>query len=532
IDHHPVIILLAARAFPFFELFMGLLDHHYGRVHHGPNRDRDPSQGHDVRCQAHHLHRNECNDHCHGNGDDRNGGAGDVPEEDHDDDGHDDQLFGESALQVLDGPQDQFGPVVCGNYLHPRRKSALRVFEFLLDTLDHLQGVLSLAHDDNAGDRLTCPVPVRNPTADVGSQSHFSHVGYADGNTARSLRQHDLADVGGGLRVAAAAHHVLGAAEFHQTAADVVVAAAHRRHYLANRNVERLQLVWIDVDLVLPHESAQWRDLGDAGNRFQIVTKVPVLITPQVSQALLARRVDQGILKHPSNAGSVRSEFGFDALGQSRQDVREVFQGAGARPIDVRSFFEDDVDIRVPEVGKPAHVLDFRRPQHGGDQRVRDLVFHDVRTAIPPRIDDHLGVAHVRERVERYRPHRPQPGHHRRTEQDEDDDLVLSRELYDGVYHFFSAPMPGMSPISFAPGFPGAFGWFAGVSGFAGLFVIPGIPAIPPIPDAAAFIWLSESIRKLPDVTIRSPWLRPDKIWMRSPSRSPVFTCLGSKSVV
>ena len=67
------------------------------------------------------------------------------------------------------------------------------------------------------------------------------------------------------------------------------------------------------------------------------------------------------------------------------------------------------------------------------------------------------------------------------------------------------------------------------VSGFAGSFVIPGIPAIPPIPDAAAFIWLSESIRKLPDVTTRSPPVRPDRIWMRSPSRSPVFTCLGSK---
>ena len=44
---------------------------------------------------------------------------------------------------------------------------------------------------------------------------------------------------------------------------DVIVAAAHRLHYFADRNVERLQLVWIDVDLVLPHESAQWRDLGD-----------------------------------------------------------------------------------------------------------------------------------------------------------------------------------------------------------------------------------------------------------------------------
>src|ERR1035437_9083914 len=168
---------------------MRVLDHHDGRVHHGPNRDRYPAQGHDVPCQAHHLHGDECNDHCHGDGDGRDGGTGEVPEEDHDDDGHDDQLFGESMLQVLDRAQDQFGPVVCGNYLHPPRKSSLSVFEFLLDTLSHFEGVLSLAHDDNAGDGLTCPVPVRNPTADVRSESHFSHVGYADGNAALTLRQ-------------------------------------------------------------------------------------------------------------------------------------------------------------------------------------------------------------------------------------------------------------------------------------------------------------------------------------------------------
>src|ERR1019366_3924916 len=224
-----------------------------------------------------------------------------------------------------------------------------------------------------------------------------------------------------------------------------------------------------DVDLVLPHESAQWRDLGDPGNRFQVVAKVPVLITAQVGETLLTRRVNQGVLKHPSDAGGIRSEFGFDTLGQSRQHVREVFQRAGAGPINVRSFVEDDVNVGVPEVRKPAYILYFRRAQHRGDERVGDLVLHDVRTAIPPRIDDHLGVAHIRERIEWYRPHRPQPAHHRCTEQDKNDDLVLSRELYDGVDHYFLTPIPGMSPISFASGFPeGAFGLFAGAFCFAG----------------------------------------------------------------
>ena len=58
--------------------------------------------------------------------------------------------------------------------------------------------------------------------------------------------------------------------------------------------------------------------------------------------------------------------------------------------------------------------------------------------------------------------------------------LLLGRELDDGVDHGLGAS-------------------------------IPGIPAMPPMPSAAAFIWLSESIRKLPEVTTRSPPVRPER---------------------
>ena len=43
--------------------------------------------------------------------------------------------------------------------------------------------------------------------------------------------------------------------------------------------------------------------------------------------------------------------------------------------------------------------------------RVGDLVLHDVRAAVPARIDDHLRVAQIRQRVERHRAHGPQPSH-------------------------------------------------------------------------------------------------------------------------
>src|ERR1022692_2718351 len=81
-------------------------------------------------------------------------------------------------------PQNQFGPIVCGDHFHTRRKSALNIFEFLFDALNHLQRVFSLPHDDNAGDSLTCPVPIRHAAADVGAECHVTHVRDEDRATA------------------------------------------------------------------------------------------------------------------------------------------------------------------------------------------------------------------------------------------------------------------------------------------------------------------------------------------------------------
>ena len=127
-----------------------------------------------------------------------------------------------------------------------------------------------------------------------------------------------------------------------------------------------MQLIGIDVHLVLPHETAERRHVRHAGYGLQIVAQIPVLIAAQVRQALLAGGIDQGVLEYPSDAGGVRTQFGLDALRQTRQHGREVFERARARPVDIRAFVENDVDVGVAEVRKAAHVLHLRRAQHGG----------------------------------------------------------------------------------------------------------------------------------------------------------------------
>src|ERR1019366_188889 len=251
------------------------------------------------------------------------------------------------VFQILDGAQNQFGPIVRGDNLYTGRKTSLDVMELLLNAIDQLESVLPLPHDHDPGYRLPGSVPVRDAAPDIRPERYVAHVGDANRNSALIFREHDLADVVSRLRISTAAHHVLGAAEFHQSPADVIVAAAHCVHYFADRDIERLELVRVNIDLVLPHEAAQRRDLGDTRNRLEAIAQVPVLVAAQVGQALLARCIDKGILKYPADTSGVWPQFGFDALRQARQDVRKILQSAGTRPVNVGAFLKDDVDIRV-----------------------------------------------------------------------------------------------------------------------------------------------------------------------------------------
>ena len=233
-------------------------------------------------------------------------------------------------------------------------------------------------------------------------------------------RQHDVLEIGARAEVAVAAHHVLGAAEFDHAPADLAVAAAHGLHDLADGEAVGAQPVGIDVHLVLADVAAERRDVGDAGDRLQVSSgdTSPAAIAGR--RGCASRVVHEHVLEHPAEAGRVGSELGRDALRQARKDRREVLERPRARPVDIGAVVEDDVDERVAEVRDAAHRLDVRRADERRDDRRGDLVLDQVRAAIPARVDDHLRVAEVGDRVERHALQRP-PAGGGGGERDEDD---------------------------------------------------------------------------------------------------------------
>ena len=412
-----------------------------------------------------------------------------MPQKGEDDSRHGDHDFDEGRRDVVDRFLDQIGAVVDRHHLHAGRQSRLDLPKLRLDARNDVERILAVAHHDNAGDGFAVAVEVSRTSAQLGTEHDVADVFDADRRAALGGGERDVPEVGCRLRVAVAAHHVLGAAEFNHASADVVVASADRLDHAADRQAVRPQSVGIDVHLVLPHVAAKRRDVGDAANAPEVIPEIPVLVRAEFRERVRVRFVREDVLEDPSESGRVGTELGRRALRKARQHRREVLERPRPRPVDVGAVFEDDVDVRVAEVGHAAYGFHARRAEERRHNRIRHLRIDDVGAAVPARVHDHLRVAEIRERVERHVDHRPRAGDRGENGRHHDDGAMSCGPLDDGRNH-------GRDRSSVM----------------------------------LVRMRCSASTTKAPATTTRSPALRPFTIWTRPPRRQPVSTSRGSKT--
>ena len=276
-----------AGALSGFELLVGLLDHDDGGVDKASAGDGNARQRHDVDAHAHELQRDERQQDRDRDGHDWNDGAWEMPEENQNDENDRDDDFDDREPGAGNGTADEARAIIDGHDGDARRQARLNFLETRFHAVDDVESVAALAHDDDAGDGFASAVEVGRASADVGTEDDFAYVLDADG---RSLGggENCILKIFGGTNVAAAADHVLRAAEFEQAGAGFAVAAAHGFRHAGNRNAVGTQAVGIDVHLVLLRESAHCGDFGNAGNRLQVVLEVPVLIGTQLGETVLA----------------------------------------------------------------------------------------------------------------------------------------------------------------------------------------------------------------------------------------------------
>ena len=109
------------------------------------------------------------------------------------------------------------------------------------------------------------------------------------------------------------------------------------------------------------------------------------------------------ILVDPADAGRVGPEARGHAGRKTPRGRAQIFEHARARPIEIGAVLEDHIDEGDAEEGEAAHHPRFRHGQHGGGQRIGDLVLDDLRRLAGIfGVDDDLHVGEVGDGVERH----------------------------------------------------------------------------------------------------------------------------------
>ena len=220
----------------------------------------------------------------------------------------DDQTFlDQFFFQSRDRSKYKIRTVVGADDLNAGRKRRLDLFDFLLDAIDQIERVLAVAHDHDAADHFAFAVQLRDAAPHVRPQSHRSDVAHQN-RRAASPPTVTLLDVLDGSDIAATAHHVFRAAQFDGAAADVVVAHANGIDHAFHRQPVGGQLVRIEIDLILAHESADAGDFRHAFDAADLIAQIPILKAAQLSQIIFPRLIDQRVLKDPADAAGVRAE--------------------------------------------------------------------------------------------------------------------------------------------------------------------------------------------------------------------------------
>ena len=211
------------------------------------------------------------------------------------------------------------------------------------------------------------------------------------------------------LEIAQPANHVSRPAQFQYAATDFIRARLHPINDGGQRYAVREQFVGIDIHLVLPHEPADARHFGHAGNGCQLITQVPVLNASKVGEALPVTVIDQYILIDPTRTGRVRADRRMHIGRKPAGNRLQILHNPRTGPINVRPVFEDNKNIRVIEHGLRAYRLHLRRSQERGHNRIGNLVFDDVGWfTYPGYKDDRLLSSDVRTAPKERDPASPQ----------------------------------------------------------------------------------------------------------------------------
>ncbi len=270
---------------------------------------------------------------------------------------------------------DELSSIVKRSDLHSRRYSRLECGNLFFNGLDYFTSVDSITRNDHAANCFFAILIERTSAKGIAELyiCNVAHVnGYAvlrpNNNVLYICRRFNETNAPDDCPFPCLFNHI---------AANVMIGTLHSLNHYGKRNAVATQLVWIDINLILLHVTANTRYFRNTGNGVQLVSHVPVLQCPQVAQVhtFAFQRVPEN-LTYAGRIGTKRWNHTFwQLLGHEIQP----FQYACSGPVQINVVFEDDINHREAECGTGANDTHAGQTLKISDQRIGHLIFYFLR---------------------------------------------------------------------------------------------------------------------------------------------------------
>src|SRR5579872_435227 len=312
-------------------------------------------------------------------------GAAQIAEKDPLDEKHEQAAKNQVVQHRMRGDADQRAAIVIRDDLHAGRQASVAVepLDLGLDLGNDVVSVLGPAHHHDGGGDVVVVVPARDAESRHITDRDPGHVLDLNRQAAR-LGQDDVLDVLDlvtlGDVVGATAVDQADAANVDRllpdsdlAAADVDVGVTERRDELRDRDVIRLELLEVGVDVELLGGAAPGVDLHHAGNRQETSGHDVILDRAQIGQAEM-RRPDQLIAIDLSDEARLLNLR--DLITRKIDVLLQADRGLGQREIEVDAIFEGDADKGQTVERRRADVDDARRRVEADLHRNRVIFLH------------------------------------------------------------------------------------------------------------------------------------------------------------
>src|SRR5262249_54100808 len=245
--------------------------------------------------------------------DDRDKRGAHVPEKNEAHERDNNAFFDKLLAQCRDGTLDQIAPVIGRHHADAFRQRGFDFLQLLFYPIDDIERILAITHDDDTTDALAPAVEFGQTAPDVTAEMHHRDIFQINRRPVFDFEDNVL-DVLDLFDVSAATDVILGRCNLGNLAAHIGIARLDRADDVAQRDVVSDERIWIEIDLVLLHETTNRGDFCDAFHRLERVTKIPILDRAQFGEIVFAGVINKRVFVNPADAGGIRTDHWIDTF--------------------------------------------------------------------------------------------------------------------------------------------------------------------------------------------------------------------------